>query len=309
MVCILLVLLALLILDFYIVDSAARYLCDRTYTKNPKLFFGQREKKVNTKSKSRQRAKNLEKTVTQRYEITADDGAKLVGHYYPCDNAKRVVIAVHGWKSSWSYDFNAQAEFLHNNACNVLFIELRAHGESEGRYMYYGKQERFDLQKWAELAEKEIADGLPIYFYGMSMGSTLSVMASDLFGSSVKGIIADGVTPTPRIVMKSIVKSINLSPALFYWQIRIDLRLRLKCDDNDYTALMALENCKTPILMPYGTADVLTTPAMSMQVFDKIKAPKKAVRFDGAGHMKSYYTDPEKYQNALLQFFCDCENE
>lgn len=307
MVYILAVLIALIIVDLYLVDSAARYLCDRTYTKNPRLFFGQREKKVNPKSKSRQRAKELEKTVTERYEIIANDGVKLAGHYYPCDNAKRVVIAVHGWKSSWSYDFNAQAEFLHGNGCSILFVELRAHGNSEGRYMYYGKRERFDLQKWAELVENEIAKGLPVYFYGMSMGSTLSVMASDLFGDSVKGIIADGVTPTPRTVMKSIVKFIHLSPALFYWQIRIDLRLRLKCDDNDYTALMALENCKTPILMPYGTADVLTTPAMAMQVFDKIKAPKKAVEFKGTGHMKSYYTDTEKYQKEVLQFFCDQE--
>lgn len=307
MIIVLILLFILLSIDIYIVDCATRYLCDRTYPQSPKLIGRQTNRKVNKNSKSQQRAIELEGKATKDYQIITNDGTKLVGHYCHCDNAKRVVVAVHGWKSSWSYDFNGQADFLHNNDCSILFVELRGHGNSGGRYMYYGKRERYDLEQWARLVDSEIAKGLPIYFYGMSMGSTLSVMASDLFNDSVKGIIADGVTPTPRIVMKSILKYIKINPTLFYWQIRLNMILRLKCDDNDYTALKALENCNTPILMPYGTADVLTTPAMSMQVYEAIKAPKMAVEFEGAGHMKSYYTDSIKYKNAMLEFFDNCE--
>lgn len=33
------------------------------------------------------------------------------------------------------------------------------------------------------------------------------------------------------------------------------------------------------------------------------------VEFKNAGHMKSYYTNPEKYQKALLDFFDRNENK
>ena len=55
----------------------------------------------------------LENLGCEEVEIVGHDGTKLVGHWHRCDNAERVIIAMHGWRSSWSSDFGAISSFWH----------------------------------------------------------------------------------------------------------------------------------------------------------------------------------------------------
>lgn len=90
----------------------------------------------------------LSQAPTEQVTITAQDGTSLVGHWYPCDGAKRVIIAMHGWRSSWCSDFGLTAEFLHANHCSVLFAEQRGQNSSGGDYMGFGVTEQFDCLDW-----------------------------------------------------------------------------------------------------------------------------------------------------------------
>lgn len=56
-------------------------------------------------------SKKLANTPNETVEIVAHDGERLVGHYIPCENPKRIIIAVHGWRSSWHSDFGLVADF------------------------------------------------------------------------------------------------------------------------------------------------------------------------------------------------------
>ena len=69
----------------------------------------------------------------ENVEITSDDGIRLAGHFYPCENAKRVIIAFHGWRSSWDRDFGMIAEFWHQHGCSVLYAEQRGQNASGGK--------------------------------------------------------------------------------------------------------------------------------------------------------------------------------
>ena len=50
-------------------------------------------------------ADRLAAAETEPVEIKGYDGVKLVGHWYPCETPQRIVIAIHGWMSSWCNDF------------------------------------------------------------------------------------------------------------------------------------------------------------------------------------------------------------
>ena len=102
--------------------------------------------------------------------IQNSDGLKLTGHYLPAENPKRTVIAVHGWRSSWQHDFRSQCGILESLDCNVLFIDQRAHGSSEGKYIGFGITERFDCLEWLNFTEAHNKENLPIYLFGISMG-------------------------------------------------------------------------------------------------------------------------------------------
>ena len=58
----------------------------------------------------RRKAQELESKVSEELEIISHDGETLIGHWYPCENAQRVIIAMHGWRSSWSKDFGGVAK-------------------------------------------------------------------------------------------------------------------------------------------------------------------------------------------------------
>ena len=46
-------------------------------------------------------ALQLENRGCEQVQLTAHDGVPLVGHWYPCDHPERIVVAMHGWRSSW----------------------------------------------------------------------------------------------------------------------------------------------------------------------------------------------------------------
>ena len=45
-------------------------------------------------------AGQLEKSGCDVVEITAHDGISLIGHWCPCEEPKRTIVAMHGWRSS-----------------------------------------------------------------------------------------------------------------------------------------------------------------------------------------------------------------
>ena len=67
-------------------------------------------------------SEKLENSGCELVEITSHDGQKLVGHWAPCDHPRRILIAMHGWRSSWTRDFGAIADFWRENQCSVLYV-------------------------------------------------------------------------------------------------------------------------------------------------------------------------------------------
>ena len=62
--------------------------------------------------------------------------------------------------------------------CDVLFIEHRCCGDSEGKYITFGAKEQWDVQQWAVYMAERNKEKLPIYLYGQSMGAASVLMAS-----------------------------------------------------------------------------------------------------------------------------------
>lgn len=119
-------------------------------------------------------AKRLESKENETVEITSHDGTTLVGHFIPCRNPKRIIIAMHGWRTSWAYDFGTMAGFWEKNDCSVLYAEQRGQNSSGGEYMSFGLVERYDVLDWVGWVTERCGSELPIYLAGVSMGGNHS---------------------------------------------------------------------------------------------------------------------------------------
>ena len=164
-----------------------------------------------------QATRQLESAVQTRVEVESHDGLRLIGHWYPAEQPKRILIAMHGWRSSWSRDFGVIAPFWHDHGCSVLYAEQRGQGESEGEYMGFGMLERYDCLKWAQWANENNPDNLPIYLVGLSMGATTVLMTGDLeLPENVHGIMADcGFTSAHEIWKHVAEENLHLHYGLY----------------------------------------------------------------------------------------------
>ena len=101
------------------------------------------------------------------------------------------VIFCHGYKSEPAFDFAAMYDFYRSLGYNLVYLHMRAHGKSEGKYIGFGALDRFDVQRWTKKAA-ELFPGTSIFLHGMSMGAASILQSADLeLDPAVCGIIAD----------------------------------------------------------------------------------------------------------------------
>lgn len=247
----------------------------------------------------------LRNTPTELVELRSHDNYVLRGHWYPAEGAKRTILMVHGWHSRWYKDFSASSPFLHENACNLLLIDQRCHGESGGDLISYGIKERYDVLTWLDWLE-QAHGGLPIYLCGVSMGAATVLMAAGApLGGRVCGIIADCGYSTPdEIIQITLEKSLGKMARPTLAAVNVNCKLREGFTLKDYTPLEAMvQNKDVPCLFIHGDADDFVPWRMSLENYYACQAPKELLIVHGAGHGLSFLVDPVTYKSKLLDFF------
>jgi len=249
---------------------------------------------------------NLENSGCEVVNIPAIDGINLVGHYYHCEHAKRVIIAMHGWRSSWSRDFGCVADFWHRNDCSVLYAEQRGQNASEGEYMGFGIMERYDCLEWANYVHERTGGSLPVYLAGVSMGATTVLMAAGHpLPASVRGIIADCGFTSPKAIWKHVVQGNLHIPYGFVGSSLDKAYHRIADAESDYSCESALKDCRVPILFIHGTDDRFVPIEMTYDNYKACASPKRLFVVPGAEHGMSYFEDKEGYEKAVKQFWAD----
>lgn len=247
----------------------------------------------------------LEQNAQETVEIQGQDGTRLVGHWYPCEEPKRILVAMHGWRSSWSRDFGLVADFWHENGCSVLYAEQRGQGESGGEYMGFGMLERYDCQQWAKWVDANNPDNLPIYLSGISMGATTVLMASGMeLPENVHGIMADcGFTSAYDIWKHVAEKNLHLHYGIYAAAVDDLCKKKIHVGARDYSTVEALAQCKVPVLFAHGTDDSFVPVEMTYENFKACASPKRLFIVPGAEHAQSYLVDKDGYEAQAKDFW------
>lgn len=238
-------------------------------------------------------------------EITSYDGTALIGHFYPCENPKRIIVAMHGWRSNWARDFGTIADGWHDNDCSILFAEQRGQGESGGDYMGFGMMERHDCLEWVKWVNATKGTDLPIYLAGVSMGAATVLMASNLeLPENVHGIIADCGFTSAHDIWKHVIKNnLHLSYGIM-GKIANDMcKKRIQLGTKDFSTVDAMKENKIPVIFIHGTEDHFVPVEMTYENYKACAAPKRLLIVPGADHGMSYYTSKEEYAKAVEEFW------
>lgn len=250
-------------------------------------------------------AERLAEQENETVEIVSHDGITLVGHFIPCSNAKRIIIAMHGWRSSWTNDFGMVADFWADNDCSVLYAEQRGQNGSDGDYMGFGLIERYDCLDWINWVIGRCGSDIPIYLGGVSMGATTVLMATGLeLPSNVHGVVADCGFTSPHAIWKHVANN-NLHIAFGIRGAIADAlcKKKIQMGTGDYSTIDALQICTVPVMLIHGTDDHFVPVEMTYENYKACVSPKRLFVVPGADHGMSYYLNKEGYESAIKNFW------
>ena len=240
---------------------------------------------------------NINRLVMEPYErvsIRSHDGLTLVGKYYAGNVGAPLIIFFHGYRSTGERDASGGFQLCRKRGWNLLVVDQRAHGESGGRTITFGIRERYDCKTGPET---------PIFIWGISMGASTVLMASNLeLPASVRGIVADCGFDTPAGIMKSTLRRWRWPQFPMYQFAALGARLFGGFRLNEASALECVKNAHLPILLVHGEADGIVPCEMAHALRRACASPVTLLTVPGANHGISWYVDLPAYQGALERF-------
>ena len=286
--------LVLLILFNYLIIGYLGY----RFAMSRKSFL---KKKIEKKS-SKKRSDEC-KVYFENYEkinISSFDNLNLCA-FYKNNGSQKLALVVHGYGGN-HFDVYMQCMMFENKGFDILAVDLRAHGESEGDMLTMGFLEHKDLIDWINKM-KEI-NNYEILLYGISMGASSICMALGV--SSIKNIkcaIEDcGFDNANRefsyVFSKSKLKC-RWIYKIFYSYVKRVKKIDLKKVD----VIEKLKKSNIPLLLIHGGKDNFVPTEMVYNLYDAVKDKNsKLFIVKDASHGDAFENNPTLYRQEVYNF-------
>ena len=237
--------------------------------------------------------------------VTSRDGLSLHGRIKIVSEGAPFAIMCHGYRSTPLIDFSGGAILAMNLGYNVLLIDQRAHGDSEGKNLTFGVKESRDAIDWANFVKNTY--GSDSILFGISMGAATVLMSAGLpeFPECVKGVFADCPFSTAKDIITKEIKHRGMPfPKLAYELARLGARLYGDFDPNAARPIDSVKNAKVPIVLVHGESDTFVPHEMSYAIHIAGNVPLHS--FKDAAHGTSYLFEPERYGKIVKEFCSAC---
>jgi alpha-beta hydrolase superfamily lysophospholipase len=232
------------------------------------------------------------------------DGLNLYGEYYDF-GYDRCVMVLSGRTESLTYGYYFAIPYS-KNGCNVLVVDPRAHGFSDGKYNTVGHEESGDAIAWVE----HIRDTFGVrsfVFHGICIGSAggMLALAKDGCPSEIDGIVAEGMFANFNESVKNHMIE-KKRPRVLTLRL-VDAWMK------HYTGhsmrrgpIDVIQNVNVPLLMLHSKEDLYSTPENAQRLYDKSGSKnKRMVWFEHGKHSMLRITDTERYDTAISEFLAE----
>lgn len=236
--------------------------------------------------------------------VTSYDGLRLFGKCYIASADAPWLIMLHGYRSGAERDFCGGLKFGIDSGFNVLLVDQRAHGKSEGKCLTFGIKERYDCLTWINYVISQAGGSCKIALYGMSMGAATVLMAAGSeLPKNVACIVADCGYTSPKAIIKKVIREMHYPVFPTYALVRLGGMLFGGFDIEEYSAVQAMEKCDIPVLFIHGDDDRFVPCDMGRENHRHCRAEgKKLLIVPNAGHGMSYMSDKRAYLGTVSEF-------
>lgn len=237
----------------------------------------------------------------EELSILSFDGLKLYGKYYS-NNSDKTIILVHGYRSNGKHDFSGAIKYYYDYGFNILLIDQRSHGKSDGKLITFGVKESFDVKDWAEFLNKRY-NPKHIVLSGVSMGGGTVIFAlkRDL-PKNVKCIIADcGFTSPAAIISKVGYDRFKINAKFYmpFLNVMTHIFGHFSIFEN---TLDILKSNIIPVVFIHGENDNFVPVQMSKDALKAAGKYGRGIFVKDADHGLSYLVETERVSKEICEF-------
>lgn len=235
----------------------------------------------------------------KKVEIKSFDNLTLVAHLLN-QQSDRSVIIVHGYSANYK-EMQQYAEFFYQRDFNLLCVELRAHGESEGECVGMGYLDRKDLLNWIEFLNGEISSD--ILLMGLSMGaSAVCATAGENLPPNVKAVISDSAFDSAEKQIKHVLKRFGF--LLLYKHLKSYAKRGYNFNLQEADFVKCVKKTKIPILYFHGKADNYVPFTCAQNLYNATPENlRELVLVEEADHGMCYPVLKVMYERKINNFF------
>ena len=236
------------------------------------------------------------------------DGLNLTSTLIMNENpTNKFIILVHGvsicYVGSLKY-----FDIFYKNGFNVLIVNQRRHGKSEGKYSTYGFYEKYDLNMWIEYLKSRFGNDIILGLHGESMGAG-TVMETIPLNNSIKFVIEDcGYSNFHELIGFQITHAYKnrlvrkiLRPSLIF--ANFFMKTKAKFSMKKIVPIDIVSSTSLPMMFIHGKEDYFVPWYMAVDLYKaKTKGYKELYLVEGAKHAEALEVNKILYEKKIMTF-------
>ena len=242
--------------------------------------------------------------VSKPITYISNDGLKLTALFVKSHTQKEkgTIILVHGIRSCKAY-YLPISKLLAENGYNSVLVDLRAHGQSEGRYCTFGFHEKLDMSILIDslCLQHNISDNIGIW--GNSLGAAISLQTMSIDHRIKFGVIESTFSDFKTVVHEYSERTIGVDiPVIndyFIWWAE----LIGDFNGDEVKPCESVKSIKQPLIMVHGTADKNINIKYGKLNFKNLASENKEfIEIPNANHGNVWKVGGKSYFDKIISF-------
>lgn len=250
--------------------------------------------------------------VGEAIQAQSQDGLMINAYIAPCEDARGLVIILHGMHGMDATSLFGYARFIHDLGFTPVVVDMRAHGKSEGQRIGFGYTEVWDVLAVIDfLKQDRLYRQLPIIVYGLSMGGSTAINVA-AHSPDVDAVIA--ISPY-RSIQAQIADYMRRDGApgflisLFEPFVHAALWLRYRMNPIDESPELNVRKLRDiPVLIAHGDLDTQTHVDHGIRLYEQCSSSQKTLWIaEGKDHLiaEGILTENSRFYRDRITEFLD----
>jgi uncharacterized protein len=220
----------------------------------------------------------------EKVKLITADGVGLYGWYLPAPNTRRTLLFFHGNGGNISHR-GESLQIFHRLGLNVLIIDYRGYGRSEGSPSEEGLYRDAEAA-WRYLVEKRGLRAEDIVIFGRSLGGAVAAWLAAK--EQPAGLILESTFSSAREMAHAVFPLLSWLTPMRY----------------EFNTAAVLKHVHCPILIAHSRDDEIIPFAFGEVLYQAANTPKRFLMMRG-DHNAGFLQSQSEYEHGLRLFFAE----